>query len=194
MVIGLTGKSCSGKNEAGNILAQAGLEVWDLDRIAHRGLEENREVVEAVFGPDISRPAIGRIVFRDPEKRRQLEGILYPWLGKKISAWKDENPDGVLVVNGALLHRAGFHLLCDCIIYVDAPFNVRLERALQRDGVTEEQFRLREGSQDDVDFRVVDYKVPVHVILNVDLNLDELRRQVLNICDKIGVLTVPVQA
>ena len=194
MVIGLTGKSCSGKNEAGNILAQAGLEVWDLDRIAHRGLEENREAVEAVFGPDISRPAIGRIVFRDPEKRRQLEGILYPWLGKKISAWKDENPDGVLVVNGALLHRAGFHLLCDCIIYVDAPFNVRLERALQRDGVTEEQFRLREGSQDDVDFRVVDYKVPVHVILNVDLNLDELRRQVLNICDKIGVLTVPVQA
>ena len=194
MVIGLTGKSCSGKNEAGNILAQAGLEVWDLDRIAHRGLEENREAVEAVFGPDISRPAIGRIVFRDPEKRRQLEGILYPWLGKKISAWKDENPDGVLVVNGALLHRAGFHLLCDCIIYVDAPFNVRLERALQRDGVTEEQFRLREGSQDDVDFRVVDYKVPVHVILNVDLNLDELRRQVLNICDKIGVLTVPEQA
>ena len=194
MVIGLTGKSCSGKNEAGNILAQAGLEVWDLDRIAHRGLEENREAVEAVFGPDISRPAIGRIVFRDPEKRRQLEGILYPWLGKKISAWKDENPEGVLVVNGALLHRAGFHLLCDCIIYVDAPFNVRLERALQRDGVTEEQFRLREGSQDDVDFRVVDYKVPVHVILNVDLNLDELRRQVLNICDKIGVLTVPVQA
>jgi len=194
MVIGLTGKSCSGKNEAGNILAQAGLEVWDLDRIAHRGLEENREAVEAVFGPDISRPAIGRIVFRDPEKRRQLEGILYPWLGKKISAWKDENPDGVLVINGALLHRAGFHLLCDCIIYVDAPFNVRLERALQRDGVTEEQFRLREDSQDDVDFRVVDYKVPVHVILNVDLNLDELRRQVLNICDKIGVLTVPVQA
>ena len=194
MVIGLTGKSCSGKNEAGNILAQTGLEVWDLDRIAHRGLEENREAVEAVFGPDISRPAIGRIVFRDPEKRRQLEGILYPWLGKKISAWKDENPDGVLVINGALLHRAGFHLLCDCIIYVDAPFNVRLERALQRDGVTEEQFRLREGSQDDVDFRVVDYKVPVHVILNVDLNLDELRRQVLNICDKIGVLTVPVQA
>ena len=194
MVIGLTGKSCSGKNEAGNILARAGLEVWDLDRIAHRGLEENREAVEAVFGPDISRPAIGRIVFRDPEKRRQLEGILYPWLGKKISAWKDENPDGVLVINGALLHRAGFHLLCDCIIYVDAPFNVRLERALQRDGVTEEQFRLREGSQDDVDFRVVDYKVPVHVILNVDLNLDELRRQVLNICDKIGVLTVPVQA
>ena len=194
MVIGLTGKSCSGKNEAGNILAQTGLEVWDLDRIAHRGLEENREAVEAVFGPDISRPAIGRIVFRDPEKRRQLEGILYPWLGKKISAWKDENPDGVLVINGALLHRAGFHLLCDCIIYVDAPFNVRLERALQRDGVTEEQFGLREGSQDDVDFRVVDYKVPVHVILNVDLNLDELRRQVLNICDKIGVLTVPVQA
>lgn len=194
MVIGLTGKSCSGKNEAGNILARAGLEVWDLDRIAHRGLEENREAVTAVFGPDTSRAAIGRIVFSDPDKRRQLEDILYPWLEKKIISWRKANPDGVLVINGALLHRAGFHLLCDSIIYIDAPFGVRLGRALQRDGVTEEQFRLREGSQDDVDYRVVDYRVPVHVILNENLNLDELRRQVLNICDKIGVLTVPVQA
>jgi dephospho-CoA kinase len=194
MVIGLTGKSCSGKNEAGNILGQAGLEVWDLDRIAHRGLEENREAVAAVFGPGASRASIGKVVFSDPEKRKQLEDILYPWLGKKISAWKDANPDGVLVINGALLHRAGFHLMCDAVIYVDAPFDVRLKRALGRDGVTEEQFRLREGSQDDVDYRVVDYVVPLHVISNGDLNLDELRRQVLNICDKIGVLTVPAQA
>jgi dephospho-CoA kinase len=84
--------------------------------------------------------------------------------------------------------------MCDAVIFVDAPFDVRLKRALGRDGVTEEQFRLREGSQDDVDYRVVDYVVPLHVISNGDLNLDELRRQVLNICDKIGVLTVPAQA
>jgi len=194
MVIGLTGKSCSGKNEAGSILARAGLEVWDLDVMAHFGLEENRDAVMAAFGPDISRPAIGRIVFGNPEKRKELEDILYPWLRKKITAWKDANPDGVLVINGALLHRAGFHLLCDAVIYVDAPFEVRLQRALQRDGMTEDQFLLREKSQADVDYRVVDYGVPLHLILNDGLHLDELRRQVLNICDIIGVLTLPAQA
>ena len=194
MVIGLTGKSCSGKNEAGRFLADAGLEVWDLDVMAHRGLEENREAVKAAFGPDISRPAIGRIVFSNPAKRKELEDILYPWLGKKITAWKKANPDGVLVINGALLYRAGFHLMCDSVIYVDAPFDVRLGRALQRDGVTQEQFLLRERSQADVDYRTVDYVVPVHVVCNEGLNLDELHRQVLNICDKIGVLTVPAQA
>ena len=194
MVIGLTGKSCGGKNMAGDILAQAGLEVWDLDRMAHRGLEENCDAVRSAFGPDISRAAIGRIVFSDPARRKELEDILYPWLEKKIRAWKDANPDGVLVINGALLYRAGFHLLCDAVIYIDAPFEVRLKRALDRDGITEEQFLLRERSQADIDFRVVDYGVPVHVVSNADLNLDELRRQVLNICVRIGVLELPPQA
>ncbi len=194
MVIGLTGKSCGGKNLAGEILMQAGLEVWDLDRMAHRGLEENADAVRSAFGPDISRAAIGRIVFSDPARRRELEDILYPWLGKKITAWKEANPDGVLVINGALLYRAGFHLLCDEVIYIDAPFEVRLKRALERDGITREQFLLREKSQADVDFRVVDYSVPVHVVSNAGLNLDELRRQVLNICVRIGVLELPLQA
>ena len=194
MVVGLTGKSCSGKNEVGRILSGYGLEVWDLDVLAHRGLEENREAVAAVFGPDTSRSAIGRVVFRNPAMRTKLEDILYPWLGKKIAQWKDSNPGSVLVINGALLYRAGFHLMCSAVIYVDAPFDVRLRRALRRDGVTEEQFRLREDSQADVDFRTVDYGVPVYVIDNEGPNLDELRRQVSDICDKIGMLTVPVQA
>lgn len=194
MVIGLAGKSCSGKNEVGNILAEKGFRVWDLDNLAHRGLEENREAVAAVFGPDTSRAAIGRIVFCDPSMRRRLEDILYPWLEKKITEWKEANPDSVLVINGALLYRARFNLMCSAVIYVDAPFDVRLRRALRRDGVTEEQFRLREESQADVDFRTVDYGVPVYVIDNENPNLDELRRQVSDICDKIGMLTVPVQA
>ena len=110
MVIGLTGKSCSGKNEVGLILEKQGLKVWDLDTME-----------------------------------------------KRIRSWKDSNPGGVLVINGALLHRAGFTRLCDCVIYVDAPYEARLSRAMQRDGITEEAFRLREESQRDVDYRDVKF-------------------------------------
>ncbi len=198
MVVGLVGKSCSGKNYVGLILEQQGLLVWDFDEMCHEGLYENLDAVVKAFGPEVvsivdgqtivSRKAIGKVVFSDPGKRTELEGILYPWLKAQVVRWREENPDGVLILNGALLYRGGFHLLCDCIIYVDAPYEVRRDRAMERDGITEEQFRLREDSQSDVDFRDVDYLVPVHVILNNNANFEEVNRQVFNICDKLGIL------
>ncbi len=198
MIVGLVGKSCSGKNYVGLILQREGLLVWDTDEMCHDGLYENLDAVVKAFGPEVvsivdgqtivSRKAIGKVVFSDPGKRTELEGILYPWLKGKVIRWKAENPKGVLILNGALLYRGGFHLLCDSIIYVDAPYEVRRDRAMERDGITEEQFRLREASQSDVDYRVVDYVVPMHVILNNDANFEEVNRQVFHICDKLGIL------
>ena len=198
MIIGLVGKSCSGKNFVGGILEKAGLLVWDLDVMCHEGLVENADAVREAFGPEavsvsdgkvsVSRHVIGKVVFADPSKRAALELILYPWLENKIKQWDADNPDGVLVINGALLFRAGFHRLCSAVIYVDASYEVRLSRAMERDGITEEAFQLREKSQTDVDYRDVDYGVPLYVVTNDEFNFDKLNRQVFIICDRLGIL------
>ncbi len=198
MIVGLTGKSCSGKNFVGEILKSRGLLVWDTDAMCHDGLYLNIDAIISVFGPDVvieeegkkvvSRARIGKVVFSDPAKRKALEDILYPWLEEQVLQWRRENPDGVLVLNGALLYRSGIHRLCSCVIYVDATHEVRLSRALKRDGITEEAFERREDAQRDVDFRVVDYGIPVHVVVNNEFNVDKLNRQVFNICDNIGIL------
>ena len=193
MIIGLVGKSCSGKNVVGDLLEKKGILVWDLDKMCHDGLEENAEAVVKAFG-STSRKEIGKIVFSDPSKRVELEAILYPYLERKILAWKDSNPGKVLVINGALLYRAGFHRLCDAIIYVDASYEIRLSRAKERDNISDEAFLLREKSQADVDYRDVDYEVPVHVISNDEFNFDKLNRQVFIICDKLGILKMQYQA
>ena len=198
MIIGLTGKSCSGKNYVGEILRSRGLEVWDTDVMCHNGLTENIQAIVSEFGEgviirrekgfDVSRPELGKIVFADEGKLRTLEGILYPWLRKLVLEWKASNPDGILVLNGALLYRAGFCDLCDCIIYVDATYEVRLARALRRDGIDEKSFLLREKSQGDVDFRDVDYAVPLYIVTNNGSNLEEVNRQVIDICDTLGIV------
>ena len=193
MIIGLVGKSCSGKNVVGDLLEKKGILVWDLDKMCHDGLVENAEAVAKAFG-STSRKEIGKIVFSDPSKRAELEAILYPYLERKILAWKDSNPGKVLVINGALLYRAGFHRLCDAIIYVDASYEIRLSRAKERDNISDEAFLLREKSQADVDYRDVDYEVPVHVISNDEFNFDKLNRQVFIICDKLGILKMQYQA
>ena len=194
MVIGLTGKSCSGKNYVGAVLKGIGLEVWDTDRMCHDGLNENIGAIVSEFGEDVvnddevSRPALGRIVFSDPKKRKALEDILYPWLRKKIEEWIKRNPERNLVLNGALLYRAGFCEFCNCVIYVDASYETRLRRAVERDGLDEKDFLLREKSQHDVDFRDVHYPAPLFVISNNDSNMNEVNRQISDICDKLGIV------
>ena len=193
MVIGLTGKSCSGKNYVGRVLEGIGLEVWDTDRMCHDGLNENIRAIVSEFGEgvvqgaEVSRPALGKIVFSDPERRKALENILYPWLREKIEEWIKRNPEGILVLNGALLYRAGFCELCNCVIYVDASYETRLRRTIGRDGLDEKTFMLREQSQQDVDFRDVTYPVTLYIVSNNDSNSREVNRQIFDICDKLGI-------
>ena len=193
MVIGLTGKSCSGKNYVGRVLEGIGLEVWDTDRMCHDGLNENIRAIVSEFGEgvvqvaEVSRQALGKIVFSDPERRKALENILYPWLREKVEEWIKRNPEGILVLNGALLYRAGLCEFCNCVIYVDASYETRLRRAIGRDGLDENTFMLREQSQQDVDFRDVTYPVTLYIVSNNDSNSGEVNRQIFDICDKLGI-------
>lgn len=198
MIIGLVGKSCSGKNHVGKILEDMGFLVWDLDVMCHEGLIANVDAIISTFGPQVvsypegrivvSRPEIGKVVFRDPSKRTALEDILYPWLKARILDWEATHPDQVLVINGALLYRSGFDALCSCVIYVEAEYGVRQKRAELRDSVPDSVFMLREDSQQDVDYRKVQYRAPVYVITNNQSDVAELNRQVFSLCDKIGII------
>lgn len=160
MILGLSGKSCSGKNHVGLLLSERGLTVWDLDREAQRIRQDKHDEIIRIFGTTDPKE-ISRMVFTDPKRLKELENIIYPTLRERILSF-----EGDLVINGALLYRSGFDELCTAIIYVDASFEKRLERALVRDSVTKEAFCLREKAQSDVDYRTVSYRCPVFVLDN----------------------------
>ena len=195
MFLGLVGKSCSGKNYVGQLLQERGYEVWDLDVLCHEALtlEENVQAVVKAFGSEVlengvvCRKTLSRLVFENPAKRFDLEEILYPWLVKKVVSYEGSS---VVFLNGALLRRAALDAYCTFIVYVDAPYEDRLKRALSRDGITEQAFEKREEAQGDVDFRENQYKAPILVINNAEgiKNL-ELIRQINIICDRIEMIS-----
>ncbi len=160
MIIGITGKSCSGKNFVSRYFSRKGFEVWDLDREAEKIRKEKRTEVMAAFGTTDSKE-LSAIVFSDSEKLKQLEAIIYPELVKKIRNYKYD-----LVINGATLKRAGLDNLCSFIIYVDVPDEIRLKRAQKRDGISESEFNARNASQNDVDYRTVKYNCTVYPVNN----------------------------
>lgn len=162
MIIGLTGKSCSGKNFVSQMLSRRGFTVMDLDRECALIRRRCQTEILQVFNTQDPKE-IAKIVFSDPQKRKQLEDILYPRLKEQILNCKYD-----LVINGATLHRSGFDGLCSYIIYVDAPYEVRCKRALKRDKITQEAFFNREQAQADIDYRTADYRCPVYVLDNSD--------------------------
>ena len=160
MVIGLTGKICSGKNHIAGLLERRGLQVMDLDREAERIRLALSGDIFKTFGT-VSKAELAAAVFSDSAKLEKLENMIYPVLREKI-----ENFSGNLVINGALIRRAGFDRLCSFIIFVDAPFDVRLERALKQRKMEKADFTGRDENQQDVSPDPALYCCPVHVIRN----------------------------
>lgn len=165
-VIGLVGGIGSGKSAVAAMLEPLGAFVIDADKVGHALLDQRpvRERVVARFGTSvlaapptgdeeesINRAALGAIVFADPSARKGLEGIVHPRMRhtfeKAISRVVRRGVAAAVVLDAAILYEAGWDDLCDLVLYVDAPREVRLERLRAHRGWDEGTLAARENAQ-----------------------------------------------
>jgi dephospho-CoA kinase len=165
--IAVTGGIGSGKSAVTARLAQRGAVVIDADLIAREVVEPGTPGLAAVvaeFGPGIltpdgalDRPAMAAIVFADAERRRALEAIVHPLVGRRSQELLDAAPDDAVVVydvpllaESADLGRAdGF----DRVVVVTAPVETRVRRLVSR-GLSEDDARARIAAQASDDARL----------------------------------------
>ncbi len=156
IVIGLTGGIASGKTFAGELLRRRGIPVIDADMLAREvvrpGSEGFSEVVrlfpEVLLHGEIDRAALGRIVFSDEKKRRQLEAIIHPRVHAEFLRQKSLHADSPLVVYEVpLLFERGLEKEMDAVIVVDAPESLQKDRLMKRSGLTAEEAERRIGAQ-----------------------------------------------
>jgi dephospho-CoA kinase len=176
MVIGLTGRYCSGKGSAAAAFASLGFGVVDADELSHKVLAERAAQVIREFGPSVraaestsgdavDRRALGRIVFADPAARTRLEAILYPDITERIRRFiADEKRD--VVINAPLLQRAGLQSPCDALVFVTAPALVRCVRAMRRDRLSFRDAWRRIRAQKDVRPQLNDRGVDTYIVRN----------------------------
>ena len=109
MVIGVSGKYCSGKDTAVRFLGEEGFREIDVDRIGHGVLEELKEEIAAEFGSSIldarknvDRGKLGSVVFADRAKLSKLESIVHPLMVDRV---KEQMGGEKTAINAAVLFR-----------------------------------------------------------------------------------------
>jgi dephospho-CoA kinase len=159
-VIGIVGAIGAGKSLAATILANLGGAIIDADRIGHEALKRPEVLAKLTqrWGPRVVRPdgtpdrrAIAGIVFHDPAERMALEAVVFPYIQaqvrEQVTAAQNEPAVQFVVLDAAVMLEAGWHGVCDKMVYVDAPRELRLARVAARSGWTAEDLAAREAAQ-----------------------------------------------
>jgi dephospho-CoA kinase len=191
--VGLTGGVASGKSTVSALLAELGAVVIDADRLAREVVEKGTPglaQVVAEFGEelltpdgDLDRPAMGRLVFGDEEKRRRLEAIVHPLVFERYAEIEGSAPaDAVVVHDIPLLAESGRADTFTEVIVVDAPTELQVERMVRDRGWTEEEARSRIAAQATREQRLA----IATIVVENDGTLDELRARVVEVWDRLN--------
>ena len=144
-VYGITGSIACGKSTVTRYLVEKGYKVVDADQLSRDALTIDRESilkVQNLFGcvneGIVDRKALGKIVFHDAKAKRQLEGIIHPYVISKMKEEIEKNKDkDCIFLDIPLLYESHLEYLCDEIIVVYLNEKKQVQRLMTRDHIDE---------------------------------------------------------
>ncbi len=175
--IGITGGIGSGKSTVSSIFKVLGIPVFDADTYAKMIMQTDHELKAALidlFGDasyhqgQLNRKYIAEIVFKDPSQLEKLNALVHPATVKAGEEWAVKQNSPYTIKEAALFFESGSAAGMDYIIGVYAPQHIRINRVMQRDGVSREEVlnRMKRQIQEEVKMRLCDF-----VIINDDQRL-----------------------
>lgn len=159
--VGLTGSIAVGKSYVSSVFAELGCHVLDADQTAREVVEPGSEGLNAVvahFGRDVlthdgslDRQRLGDLIFADAHQRQRLNSILHPFIiarqDEVMREWEQLDPDGVGIIDAALMIESGGYKRFDKLIVVHCRPEVQLERLMLRTGLSLAEAQQRISSQ-----------------------------------------------
>ena len=171
--IGITGGIGSGKTTVCKVFEVLGIPVFYADTIAKQLMVSDEILVagvESAFGKEsysatgvLNNKHIANIVFANQTELDKLNALVHPAVFRAFDHWVAQIGPSVPYVlkEAALLFESGSYQLCDQNVLVTAPMFARLDRVMQRDGVTAAQVQARMDKQftDEQKMKMADYLV-----------------------------------
>lgn len=176
MIVGLTGGIGSGKSTIAAFFRELGVPVYIADDRAKLLMEQDdaiRNGIVAEFGHAAyqgskpNRELLASIVFNQPDKLAILNTIIHPVVRADFDTWYATQESPYVIKEVAILFESGGDKLCDAIITVTAPKEIRIQRVIHRDHSSKSAVEDRMRNQWTDQKRV---EKSTYVIENLDLD------------------------
>lgn len=154
--IGLTGGIGSGKTTVAGIFEVLGVPVYYADAAAKRMMNEDETLKKNIihhFGKEsyvdglLDRAHLASIVFSDPEKTKLINSLIHPATIADAEKWMSLQKVPYAIKEAALIFEAGAEKNLDLVIGVQSPLELRMQRAMQRDNISEKDVLIRMEKQ-----------------------------------------------
>jgi dephospho-CoA kinase len=157
MKIGITGGIGSGKSYVCQLLRAHGIEVYDCDQAAKRIISTSDDVRQQLLQliGSLEKADIARFLLESESNAKQIDAIVHP------AVFRDFEESGFQWMESAILYESGAYRLVDRVVVVTAPEEVRIQRVMQRDGISREktlQWMQRQWPQAEL-LRRADYEI-----------------------------------
>lgn len=193
IIIAVTGGIACGKSTAGGMLKEAGFAICDSDHIAHELMRKGTPVFQAIvrhFGThildaegEISRPALGKLVFDHPTELSILNGLIHPAVRDYLRRWISERT--ACGENGAVLIPLLFESKMEsldwaAVLCLSSSEDQMIQRLKER-GLNEEEARKRMNSQ----MPLKEKESRADFVIQNNTSLDDLNRMIRETVRKI---------
>ena len=195
VLLGVTGGIASGKTVVARLLEELGARTIDFDVLSRVVVEPGKPAwkeVVAYFGEQVlledktlDRKKLSEIVFRDPEKRKKLEGFTHPRIYEEFSRLVKEyaagDPEVIIQVAVPLLIEANLQHFFHKVLLVYIPAEMQIQRLMDRDLISREMAVKMLSSQ----LPIEEKRSYADFIVDNSGSLEETRRQVEEVWRKL---------
>ncbi len=173
--VGVTGGLGSGKSIVASRFAKLGADVIDADKLARNLIETNKSIKqdlvetfsEEILNHDgeIHRQKLARVAFANEDSQMKLNAIVHPYIIAKIDDEFERiakiSKYKLMILDAALIFEGDLHLKMDYSILVTAPLKIRLQRALDRGGISKDDILRRMDLQmpEDIKMEFADFVI-----------------------------------
>ena len=191
MILGITGGTGCGKTTLLEVIAEHGGLILDCDAIYHDLLKSDKALLSSIAARfpgtvengELQRKKLGSIVFSDENALSDLNKITHSAIKAQVLHRLEAAPK-LAAIDAIALFEGGLAQLCNVTVAVTAPEEIRVQRLMARDGISEAYARSRIAAQhDETWFR----NRCDHVLENKDTK-EQFRDKCLAFLNQLGII------
>ena len=189
-ILGLTGQTGSGKSTLHSAAEEKGFYVVDCDKVAHKVTRENERLKVALCAAfsdgiltdgNIDRKKLANAAFKSEENTKLLNETVLPFISEAIMSIIEKAPSEYIMLDAPTLYESGIDKKCNFVVALLANEQIRKERIIKRDNISEQSALLRLSAAKDDGF----YISRADEIIYNNGSIEEYSKQFLNLLNKL---------